>query len=137
MNGLPLHIQLMVALGMAKVQAKPKTPKIQPSGFTPLENLSVSPRKKSLGISNHIPLLGLFGLITCIILVLVAIPGKPQTNPNEQIQSDRPVFGGGLTEDQLMQKYPSPSSLQNAINKGEIFWNEIPDDMKKFVHNKQ
>lgn len=46
------------------------------------------------------------------------------------------VSAQNLNQDQLMKQYSNPQQLQDAIDKGQIDYNQLPQEIKQFVHDK-
>ena len=45
-------------------------------------------------------------------------------------------IGGGVpggSTSNIMEKYPTPESLKAAIDRGDVVYNTLPDDIKKLV----
>lgn len=124
-NNISFFIKLLMSFGLVNVKQKKTTSD---------EEIILS------GTHNHrIKLGSMLSVMTCLIMTGIActiifggttsIENQPQNT--EKIASHD--FAGSSSVEQLMEKYPTPSALRDAIKKGEIYYSEVPEELRKFI----
>lgn len=129
MNDIPLVVRILSSVGLVKIQTKKKTPKNQ-GGLPPI-NLPVGEQRQRKIKFTVAPLFVLFTISFITIASLVS-PHTEQVSEPEESHIIREKTTK-LDSEELMKRYPFPSSMQNAIDSGELDYSQIPDEFHRFV----